>query len=131
VIHRFSKNFLASLDTQKKLLHNLVSLLLTQQRWWQKPEGPHVRRWPDLPRQGLKGRVACSLTIEQPISVGAWNAWARRFSHEDLANKLYQTLAQNEESNGLFVNRSFFFEQAKRTVFHHFGDKERRLQELN
>src|SRR5690606_18717882 len=104
---------------------------MTHHHWYQKPEGTHDKRRTALLRDDLKGCFTSCLTLAQTISVGARNDCALRFYHEDLANKLYQMIAQNEESNGLFVNRSFFFEQAKRTGFHHFGDKERRLQELN
>src|SRR5690554_6060089 len=74
---QIKKNFLTSLDTQKKLLHNLASLLLTQfsQAADQNTARAAFRGW-----QGKESRLRVvfkshrSLTIKQPISVGAWNA---------------------------------------------------------
>ncbi|WP_218953405.1 hypothetical protein, partial [Parapusillimonas granuli] len=66
-------------DSLKKLLHNLVSLLQTQRGTQVRPASEAGAEVP----MGGEARASvdhhpCSLTIKQPISVGAWNATQAR-----------------------------------------------------
>ena len=120
------------LDKQKQLLHNLVSLLLTQQRSERRgsPEGLSglQRRWQYV--------VPCSLTTKQPISVGAWNECGplltKGFAQ---AIQVAHTKKRSQVFMSRYRNRSIFFEQATydRSVLGGFLGhfEEIRLQRLN
>jgi hypothetical protein len=78
------KKFLPSLDTHQKLLHNLVSLLLAQFTAATKRQTPSGFRGLSS-TEFRRSHGTRSLTIEQPISVGAWNARGTTPFHEGVA----------------------------------------------